>query len=124
MPQLRSKPLQMSEFHILLALADSERHGYGIMQEVESCSQGAIRLGPGTLYGAIKRLIDSRLIEESARRPAARDDDERRRCYYRLTTAGRNAARTEAERLADLVRVAHAKRLVALPQLAIEGATK
>ena len=124
MPRPRSKPLQTSEFHILLALADSERHGYGIMQEVESCSQGAIRLGPGTLYGAIKRLLDARLIEESARRPAAKDDDERRRCYYRLTTAGRGAARTEAERLADLVRVAHAKRLVALPQLAIEGATK
>jgi len=105
-----------------LALADGERHGYGIMQEVESCSQGAIRLGPGTFYGAIKRLMDGGLIEESARRPAARDDDERRRCYYRLTAAGRSAARAEAERLADLVRVAHAKRLVAGTKLAIDGA--
>ncbi len=110
--QKRVEPLKDSEFHILLALADGERHGYGIMQEVEARSQGTVRLGPGTLYGAIKRMLAGALIEESARRPAADKDDERRRCYYRLTRLGRSVAETEARRLAELLRVAHAKRLV------------
>ncbi len=110
--QKRAQPLNHSEFHILVALADRERHGYGIMQEVEAHSAGKVRLGPGTLYGAIKRMLAAELIEESARRPAARDDDERRRCYYRLTSLGRKIASEEADRLAALVRVAQAKRLV------------
>ena len=101
-----------SDFHILLALADRERHGYGIMQEVEARSQGTVRLGPGTLYGAIKRLLAAGLIEESAKRPIARKDDERRRCYYRLTSLGRESAVAEAERLAALVCTAQAKRLL------------
>ncbi len=110
--QKRAQPLNHSEFHILLALADSERHGYGIMQEVEARSGGTVRLGPGTLDGAIKRLLAAGFVEESARRPIAKDDDERRRCYYRLTRHGRTIAAEEAQRLADLVRVAEAKRLL------------
>lgn len=107
-----SRVLNHSEFHILLALADGERHGYGIMQEVDERSGGSVRLGPGTLYGAIKRMLADGLIRESADRPASEDDDRRRRCYYRLTKHGRAVAIEEAERLAALVRVAEAKRLV------------
>ncbi len=108
----RVEPLNHSEFQILLALADGERHGYGIMQEVEEKSAGTVRLGPGTLYGAIKRMIAAGLIEESAKRPISKNDDQRRRCYYRLTRLGRKIAAEEAERLAALVRVAEAKRLM------------
>jgi DNA-binding PadR family transcriptional regulator len=110
--QKRVQSLNHSEFHILLALADRDRHGYGIMQEVELRSAGTVRLGPGTLYGAVKRMLAAGLIEESANRPAAANDDERRRCYYRLTSLGRTIASAEAERLAALVRIAEAKRLV------------
>jgi DNA-binding PadR family transcriptional regulator len=117
--QKRVEPLKDSEFHILLALADSDRHGYGIMQEVETGSQGTVRLGPGTLYGAIKRMLASGMIEESARRPAAKDDDDRRRCYYRLTKLGRSVAEKEAHRLAELLRVAHSKQLVTWRPLAL-----
>jgi DNA-binding PadR family transcriptional regulator len=106
------RAINHSDFHILLALADRERHGYGIMQEVEARSEGTVRLGPGTLYGAIKRLLAAGLVEESAKRPIAEDDDERRRCYYRLTSSGREIAVTEAQRLAALVRIAKSKRLV------------
>ena len=108
----RAQPVNHSEFHILLALADGERHGYGIMQEVEKKSDGTVRLGPGTLYSAIGRMLTAGLIEESAKRPASKDDDGRRRCYYRLTRRGRSLAREEACRLAALVRVAESKRLV------------
>jgi len=118
--QKRAQPVNHSEFHILLALADSERHGYGIMQEVEEKSGGTVRLGPGTLYGAIKRMLASGLIEESPKRPALKDD-ERRRCYYRLTRRGRRIVAEEAERLAALVRVAAAKRLVSGRTLPIAG---
>ena len=110
--QKRAQPVNHSEFHILLALADGERHGYGIMQEVAESSGGTVRLGPGTLYGAINRMLESGLIEESPKRPSARDDDERRSCYYRLTRHGRAIAKQEAGRLASLVRVAESKRLV------------
>lgn len=111
--QKRVQPLNHSEFHILLALADGERHGYGIMQEVEQGSDGSVRLGPGTLYGAIKRLLAAGLIEESAERPEE-EDDQRRRCYYRLTGRGGEVVRAEASRLAALVRVAESKRLLDL----------
>jgi DNA-binding PadR family transcriptional regulator len=121
--QKRAQPVNHSEFHILLALADRERHGYGIMQEVEGRSAGTVRLGPGTLYGAIKRMLAAGLIEESADRPASKNDDERRRCYYRLTRHGRRIAAEEAERLAALVRVAEAKRLVSSRSLAVGGDT-
>jgi DNA-binding PadR family transcriptional regulator len=98
-------------FHILLALSDGERHGYSIMQEVESSTEGRLRLGPGTLYGAIKRMVASGLIEESDERPDPESDDERRR-YYRLTEFGRRVASAEAARLEKLVRSAQARRLL------------
>jgi len=122
--QKRVEPVKDSEFHILLALADGERHGYGIMQEVEARSRGTVRLGPGTLYGAIKRMLAGGLVEESARRPAADKDDQRRRCYYRLTKLGRGVAEQEAQRLVELVRVAHSKRLlVGRPSTLARGLT-
>jgi DNA-binding PadR family transcriptional regulator len=111
-------PLSPAVFHILLALADQERHGYGIMQEVERHTNGAMRLGPGTLYGSIKRMLKADLIEESDERPDPELDDKRRR-YYRLTDFGQHVARAEAARLANLVQQAQAKQL--LPN--IEGAT-
>jgi DNA-binding PadR family transcriptional regulator len=104
-------PLTPSVFHILLALADSERHGYGIMQEVAARTAGEVRLGPGTLYGSIKRLLAGGLIVESAERPDAALDDERRR-YYRLTDFGQRVAEAEAARLARLVHAARAKHLL------------
>jgi DNA-binding PadR family transcriptional regulator len=120
--QKRAQPVNHSEFHILLALADRERHGYGIMQEVEEKSAGSVRLGPGTLYGAIKRMLAAGLIEESAKRPAVKDD-QRRRCYYRLTRQGRSILTEEAERLAGLVRVAAAKQLITGQALPSAGGT-
>ena len=105
------KPLTPAAFHILLALADGEKHGYAIMQEVSARSGGKIRLGPGTLYGSIKRMLAGRWIEESAERPDRALDDERRR-YYRLTGVGRRVAEEEAERLAQLLRIVHAKDLL------------
>ncbi len=80
-------PLTPAVFHIMLALADGERHGYGIMQEVAALTDGALRLGPGTLYGSIKRMLADGLIEETDERPDPELDDERRR-YYRLTDFG------------------------------------
>lgn len=115
-------PLNQSEFHILLALADAPRHGYGIMQEVEKRAQGKVRLGPGTLYGAIKRMLAAGLIEESDRRPASEPDDQRRRSYYRLTRLGRRVATEEAQRLAALVHVAESKRLIRTGDLTPKGA--
>ncbi len=103
--------VRQTDFQILLALADATRHGYGIMKEVADRSGGAVRLGPGTLYGAIKRLVDTGLIEESTKRPT-KGDDPRRSRYYRLTRGGRRVASEEAERLAAIVRVAKAKRLL------------
>lgn len=103
--------LTPAAFHILLALADGERHGYGIMQEVALRTGGATRLGPGTLYRSIKRLLADGLVEESDERPDPALDDERRR-YYRLTAAGRHASVVEARRLAQLVRMAQEKRVL------------
>ncbi len=101
-------PLTPAAFQILLALADGERHGYGIMQAVSAFTAGTVRLGPGTLYRSIKGLLADGLIAESDERPDPALDDERRR-YYRLTEAGRRAAAAEARRLARLVDVARAK---------------
>jgi DNA-binding PadR family transcriptional regulator len=92
-------------FHILLALADEERHGYGIMQDVAQQTGGALQLGPGTLYGCLKRMLTAGLVEESEERPDPTLDDERRR-YYRMTPAGRRAVRAEAHRLAGAVTIA------------------
>jgi DNA-binding PadR family transcriptional regulator len=102
-------PLTPAIFHILLALADGERHGYAIMQEVGS--RGNLRLGPGTLYGSIKRMLADGLIKESDERPDPEIDDERRR-YYRLTDFGQRVVSAETERLAKLVRHARSKSLL------------
>ena|SRR5438067_7062669 len=99
------------EFHILLALAPEERHGYAILQEVAEVTNGEIELEPGTLYRALHRMLKDGWVAESSRRPAADLDDERRR-YYRLTPAGRRVAVAEAERLQRLVSVARAHRLL------------
>jgi DNA-binding PadR family transcriptional regulator len=104
-------PLTPAVFHVLLALADSERHGYAIMQEVDGTTQGQIKMGPGTLYGTIKRLLEAQLIEESDRRPDPELDDERRR-YYRLTGLGRRVLKAEAERYDQLAKLARRKRLL------------
>ena len=104
-------PLTPAVFHILLALADGEKHGYGIMQEVARITDGGMRMGPGTLYGTIKRMVEARFIEESGERPDPQLDDERRR-YYRLTNLGNRVARAEAGRLSALLGVAKAKRLI------------
>jgi len=97
--------------HILVALADEERHGYAIMQEVSARTGGSVRLGPATLYGSIKRMLNDGLIEELDERPDPEDDDVRRR-YYRITPHGRRVAREELGRLATLVRHARAAGLV------------
>ena len=104
-------PLTPAVFHILLALADGERHGYAIMREVDENTHHAISMGPGTLYGTLKRMMAAGLIEESDERPDPQLDDERRR-YYRLTSHGRQVAVAEAQRLEQLLRVAQAKQLV------------
>lgn len=105
-------PLTPAVFHILLALGDGERHGYAIMQETAHNSDGQLRMGPGTLYGTIKRLLADRLIEESDARPDPGMDDERRR-YYRLTDLGTRVVAAEARRMEGLVRAARGKRLIA-----------
>ena len=104
-------PLTPAMFHILLALADKERHGYEIMREVDERSEGKVRLGPGMLYGSIKRMLGDGLIEEMDERPDPELDDERRR-YYRLTNLGHRVAVAEAERLERLVKNARAKKLL------------
>lgn len=101
-------PLTPAVFNILLALADGEKHGYGIMQEVEANTSGQVLMGPGTLYGSIKRMLQAGLIEESDERADPEMDDQRRR-YYKLTALGRRTLRMEAERLASQVKVARAK---------------
>jgi DNA-binding PadR family transcriptional regulator len=116
----RFLPLSTAAFHILLALAGGEMHGYGIMQEVSAGSGDSIRLGPGTLYRSIQRLLADGLIIESSDRPDPELDDERRR-YYRLTTLGVRVAQREAQRLATLVRVAQSRHLLPGPAFGIEG---
>jgi DNA-binding PadR family transcriptional regulator len=104
-------PLTPAVFHILLALSDGERHGYAIMREVAQTTNRQIKMGPGTLYGTIKRLLEAGWIEESDQRPDADEDDERRR-YYRLTGLGRRVAEAEACRCHELARLARRKRLL------------
>jgi DNA-binding PadR family transcriptional regulator len=105
-------PLTPPVFHILLALAEEERHGYGIMQDVAWQTNDALQLGPGTLYGCLKRMLAAGLVEESDERPDPAMDDERRR-YYRMTALGRRVVRVEAERLAGAVTAARSRRLFA-----------
>lgn len=104
-------PLTPAVFHILLALADGERHGYAIMCEVAQSTEGKIKMGPGTLYGTIKRLLAAKLIEESDERPDPALDDDRRR-YYQLTGVGRRVLKAEAARLAALLKLVHGKQLI------------
>jgi DNA-binding PadR family transcriptional regulator len=103
--------LRPVEFHILLALAVEERHGYALLQAVSALTDGEIQIEPGTLYRALHRMLKDGWVVESARRPAADVDDERRR-YYRLTPLGRRVASAEAERLRRLVTLARAHRLL------------
>jgi len=103
-------PLSNAEFHILLAIADEERHGYAIMQEVKESTQGLIRLGPGTLYRCVQELLQKGLIGESERYPAA-DEDQRRR-YHRVTLLGRRVLSAEAGRLSEAVALARSKRVL------------
>ena len=104
-------PLTPAVLHVLLAVANEERHGYAIMREVEERTGGQTRLGPGTLYGSIKRMLADGLIEESEERPDPEMDDQRRR-YYRITDFGRRVAGVEAERLSRLVETARARKLL------------
>ncbi len=97
--------LTRTEFHVLLALLAGSRHGYGIMQDVEASTEGSLRLGPGTLYTAIKRLVNAGLIEE------CEADGDRRRCY-RVTQKGKTAAGAEAAELSALVRAARKRGLL------------
>jgi DNA-binding PadR family transcriptional regulator len=108
-------PLTPAMFHVLLALAEEEMHGYAILKEVERRTEGKVRLSAGTLYGIIKRLNGEGWIVESSKRPAAKLDDERRR-YYRLTELGRRVAVTEARRLEELLEMARDKNLFAKPE--------
>lgn len=104
-------PLPPATFHILLALADEERHGYAIIQEVAARTNGEVRLSAGTLYRSIQRMLDQDLLVEVHLRPAPEDDDERRR-YYRITRFGTEVARAEARRLSNLVKLARASGFV------------
>lgn len=106
-------PLTPAVFNILLALADGEKHGYGIMLEVEANTKGQVLMGPGTLYGSIKRMLQADLLEESDERVDPETDDPRRRAYYRLTGLGRRILRMEAERLASQVQIAKIKNILA-----------
>ena len=105
-------PLTPAVFHLLLALADADRHGYGIAKEVAEHTGGRVRLGPGTIYGTLNRMRDAGLVEERHTAAGAdRDGDDRRR-YYRITPLGRAVARAEASRLLELVDIARDKALI------------
>ncbi len=111
-------PLTPAVFHILLALTDGERHGYAIMRDVAESTNDQINMGPGTLYGTIKRLLEAGLIEESDQRPDSEDDDERRR-YYRLTGVGERVVDAEAQRYEEMAKLVRRKRLAGkLPKFA------
>ena len=101
----RLLPLPNAAFHILLAVADEDRHGYAIIQDVEARTSGALKLSPGTLYRSIQRMLEQGLLVEPRQRPAPELDDERRR-YYRITPFGRAVAEAESRRMVQLVRMA------------------
>jgi DNA-binding PadR family transcriptional regulator len=103
-------PLPASAMHITVALAGGERHGYAIMRDVEDLSSSSVRMGPGTLYGSLKRMIDQGLVEETDERPDPALDDERRR-YYRLTDLGQRVGAAERARLSALLEAAHMRQL-------------
>jgi DNA-binding PadR family transcriptional regulator len=106
-------PLSPPVFHVLIALADGEKHGYAILKEVEDRTSGRVRLSSGTLYAIIKRLLNEGLIEEIDERPA--EDDERRR-YYALTVFGKKVAAAEAQRMEDMLAGARTKKLIRKPR--------
>ncbi len=106
-----AKPLTSSVFHILLALADQDRHGLGIAEEIERRTAGAVELGPGTLYNAIHKMLEAGLIKEATTRPEPAWDDPRRR-YYTMTLAGRRLLEKEARRLDLILAAARDKRVL------------
>jgi DNA-binding PadR family transcriptional regulator len=110
MPKRKLDPLPSAAFQILLSLADEDRHGYGIMRQVADQTEGRMRLGPGTLYSSIQTLLEEKFIDEVGLGEDMKLGQERRR-FYRLTSAGRKLARAEADRLADLLRVARVKKI-------------
>lgn len=113
-------PLTPAVLHILLALSTEERHGYGIMKQVERESGGKVRMGPGTLYGSIGRMMAAGLVRESDKRPDPALDDERR-IYYAITGSGRRALQAELDRYRAVVAVATEKRLTPSPFAATDG---
>jgi DNA-binding PadR family transcriptional regulator len=112
-------PLPVAQLHILLALADGEKHGYAIMSEVEVVTEGSVTMGPGTLYGTVKRMLNAGLVEETDERPDPELDDERRR-YYRLTGLGERVLDAEVARMEQLARTATARRTVGSRHLGLE----
>ena len=111
MPKRKLDPLPSAAFQIMLALADGDLHGYAIMRQVEEQTGGRLRLGPGTLYGSIQTLLGGKLIEEVDQPENIEVRSERRR-YYRLTAGGRKLARSEADKMADVLRVARARKIL------------
>jgi DNA-binding PadR family transcriptional regulator len=108
-------PLTPPVFHVLLSLADGDKHGYAILKEVEDRTDGKVQLSTGTLYAIIKRLLNDGLIEETDERP---DHDDERRRYYRMTVFGKKVAAAEAERMEEMIAAAREKRLIRKPRLA------
>src|ERR1700722_1868840 len=111
MPKRKLDPLPAAAFQIMLALADGDLHGYAVMRQVEEQTGGRLRLGPGTLYGSIQTLLEAKLMEEGDRPGKSEGGPDRRR-YYRLTIAGRKLARLEAEKMADVLRVARSRKIL------------
>jgi DNA-binding PadR family transcriptional regulator len=108
MPKRKLDPLPSAAFQIILALSIEDLHGYAIMRQVEEQTGGRVRLGPGTLYSSIQTLLEEKLIQEVG---LSEDTPSERRRYYRLTSAGRKVARSEADRMADVLRVARARKI-------------
>lgn len=109
-PETPNLPLTPAVFHILLVLSGGERHGYGIMKQVEADSQGQVTMGPGTLYGSLKRMLEAGLVKESDKRVDPEMDDQRR-IYYQITDLGSRALRAELERYRHIVAVAQGRSL-------------
>lgn len=110
MKTIHNTPLTPAVLYILLALSTEERHGYGIMKQVEQDSEGKVKMGPGTLYGSLSRMIEAELIAESEKKIDPKMDDERR-IYYKITGQGKKALETELERYREVVALAKEKRI-------------
>ena len=113
-------PLPTAQLHILLALVTGEKHGYAIMREVEALTEGSVTMGPGTLYGTIKRMLVAGLVQETEERPDPELDDHRRR-YYRIDLLGSLVLDAEVERIEQLARTAHSRRQIAHHRLGMEA---